>query len=201
MYFLRKAAKNLVKDLLLRPPRGVQAGAGSYIYRPRRIDGARFIEIGERSTIQRYGWIGAFESYANVTYRPRIRIGKDVHIGRYACLTAISRIEIEDGCLISEHVYISDHAHGVEPDKGLIVDQPLVAKGPVRIGANSFIGYRACVLPGVVLGQNCVVGAGAVVTHSFPGFSVIAGVPARLIRTNARSSEEVGVLGEVSTRD
>jgi|SRR5690348_6907643 len=189
MYSLKKAAKNLAKGFLLRPPRGVQAGAGSYIYRPRRIDGARFVEIGDRSTIHRYAWIGAFESYANITYRPRITIGRDVHIGRYACLTAISAIEIEDGCLISEYVYISDHAHGMEPNKGLIVNQPLVSRGPVRIGANSFVGYRVCILPGVVLGRNCVVGAGAVVTHSFPDFSVIAGVPARLIRRRLDSLE------------
>src|SRR5690349_7125280 len=130
MFSLKRAAKRLVKDLLLRPPRAVHAGAGSYIYRPRRIDGPQFIEIGERSTVQRYSWVGALEIYANVTHRPHITIGNDVHIGRYACLTAISGIDIEDGCLISEHVYISDHAHGMEPEKGLIVDQPLVSKGP-----------------------------------------------------------------------
>ncbi|MGO4213600.1 acyltransferase, partial [Terriglobus sp. YAF25] len=79
-------------------------------------------------------------------------------------------------------VYISDASHGVDPTKGPILDQNLSSRGEVRIGRSSFIGYRVCVMPGVVLGEHCVVGANAVVTKSFPAYSMVAGVPARLIR-------------------
>jgi lipopolysaccharide O-acetyltransferase len=147
--------------------------------------------MGDRSTIDRYGWISALDSYGDATYEPAIFIGNDVHIGRYACLTAISSIEIDDGTLISEHVYISDHSHGMDPDRGLLVEQPLISKGPVRVGAHCFIGYRACILPGVTLGKHCVVGANSVVTRSFPEFSVVAGCPARMIRTNSSAAESV----------
>lgn len=140
--------------------------------------------MGARSTVDRYGWLSALRSYAGVEYHPEIVLGSDVHIGRYACLTAILSIVLEDGCLLSEHVYISDHGHGMDPEGGLIVNQRLVTKGPVRIGAHSFVGYRACILPGVTLGKHCVVGANAVVTRPFPDFSVIAGCPARLVRSN-----------------
>jgi hypothetical protein len=52
----------------------------------------------------------------------------------------------------------------------------------VRVGHNVWIGYGACVLRGVNVGENCVVGTSAVLTRSFPANSVLAGVPAQVIR-------------------
>jgi acetyltransferase-like isoleucine patch superfamily enzyme len=63
-----------------------------------------------------------------------------------------------------------------------MMQQRLKSKGPVRIGAGSFLGYRAVVLPGVTLGPHCVVGAQAVVTESFAEGSMVAGNPARLLK-------------------
>lgn len=57
-----------------------------------------------------------------------------------------------------------------------------VQSNPITIGKRCWIGANAIVLPGVTLGDNVIVGAGAVVTHSFPGYTVLAGVPAKVIR-------------------
>jgi len=140
------------------------------------------VEIGSGVTIDKHGWIAAYESYQGHRYEPLILIGDGVTIGRYLCLTAINRVEIGANCLFSEYVYISDHFHGTDPLQGPPVLQGLESKGPVLIGESTFLGYRACVLPGVSLGKHCVVGANAVVTRSFPDFSMIAGAPARLIK-------------------
>jgi acetyltransferase-like isoleucine patch superfamily enzyme len=174
--------KHVMRELLWAPPAKLERGDRSYIYRPRRIDGTKFIKIGSRTTVDQHGWLSAVEHYAGRTYSPQIMLGNDVHVGRYCCITCISSIVLEDGCLLSEGVYISDLAHGLDPTAGLIIDQPLVSKGPVRIGANTFIGYRACILPGVTLGEGCVVGANSVVTRSFESYSMVGGCPARLVK-------------------
>ena len=79
-------------------------------------------------------------------------------------------------------MYITDHVHGFNPEGGLVREQPLVCKGDVIVGAHSFIGYRVSILSGVHLGKHCVVGANSVVTRSFPDYSMIAGIPARLLK-------------------
>jgi lipopolysaccharide O-acetyltransferase len=150
---------------------------------PMQINGAKYIKIGENSSIGRHAWLGAFDKYLNQVFQPQLIIGKNVRIGNYACITTIDKVEIEDGCLFSEYIYISDHAHGFDPTLNLSPkDQNLNSKGPVKIGKNCFLGYRACILPGVTLGCNCVVGANSVVTKSFPSYTMLAGVPAKIIK-------------------
>ncbi|MFO1175767.1 MAG: DapH/DapD/GlmU-related protein [Paracoccaceae bacterium] len=66
-----------------------------------------------------------------------------------------------------------------------------------RIGANCFVGGRSLILPGVEIGDNCVVGAGSVVTRSVPPRSIVAGNPARVIRSDI----EVGPYGRFLSAD
>lgn len=53
---------------------------------------------------------------------------------------------------------------------------------PIRVGNNVWIGAQVCVLPGVTIGDNCVIGAGSVVTRNIPPFSLAVGNPCRVIR-------------------
>ena len=105
-----------------------------------------------------------------------------MYIGGYCQIHAVSNISIGNGCVLSEYVYLADGAHGMDPNKGLIMNQELSSKGTVIIGDNTFIGFGATVLPGVVIGRNCVIGARTVVTKSCPDYSMLAGSPAKIIR-------------------
>lgn len=95
-------------------------------------------------------------------------------------IDACGYVEIGDHNMFGPDIYITDSNHefgvGVSP-----ASQPMV-DGIVKIGNHCWVGAKAVILKDVVLGDYCVVGAGAVVTKSFPAGSVIAGVPARLLR-------------------
>lgn len=165
-------------------PLGIDFGEKSFIESPKMLTGCSNIKIGDFSSIGHSAWISALDSYLDQNFSPQIIIGNNVRIGNYACITGINEIIIEDGCLISEYFYASDHFHGYDPLTGLSPkDQPLFSKGKIIIGKNSFLGYRVSVLPSVSIGQNCVVGAHSVVTKTFPDYCMIAGVPARIIKT------------------
>jgi acetyltransferase-like isoleucine patch superfamily enzyme len=177
-----RMVKELVKSLLYRPS-GVSFGERSFIRRPYTIQGRRHIRFGSRTSVGERFHATAIEEYAGVRYHPVIEAGDDVYIGRSAYFTAIHKISIGDGCVLSDHVYITDESHGLDPHAGPIMLQQLVSKGPVIIGARCFLGYRVAIMPGVTLGEGCVVGANSTVTRSFPAYSMIAGSPARLIKT------------------
>lgn len=91
-------------------------------------------------------------------------------------------IIIEDDVLIGSgvHIYVENHRFS-EKDR-LIVDQGHEQAQLVVLKKGCWIGANAIILPGVTIGENAVVGAGAVVTRSVPDFTVVAGCPAKIIK-------------------
>lgn len=105
-----------------------------------------------------------------------LSIGGRGFINGGTAIYANDTVTIGDHCLIGENVRIDDCAyHQVEQDA------PITAS-PITIGRNVWIANDSTIFPGVSLGDHCVVGAGSVVTKSFPARSLVAGNPARLIR-------------------
>lgn len=110
-------------------------------------------------------------------------LGKNVYIGSYC---TIGWANIEDYVLIASHVSITSGKRVHHFDR---TDTPIALQGgtktAVRIGRGSWIGEGAIVMADV--GEECIIGAGAVVTKPIPAWSIAVGVPARVLRS--RKSE------------
>jgi acetyltransferase-like isoleucine patch superfamily enzyme len=111
-------------------------------------------------------------------YGLNITIGRAVHIGYGCAFTGHGAIDIADEVMIAAKVNLVTAGHPLDPDQR----RAYITAGPINIGTNVWIGTAATVLAGVSIGAGSVVGAGAVVTHDVPAATLVAGVPARVIR-------------------
>ncbi len=113
--------------------------------------------------------------------RPLLRIGDHCVIGRGSHIVAHYSIEIGDDVFTGPNVYITDQNHSyADPDAPIGRQWP--TNVAVSIGAGSWLGAGAVVLPGASIGRNVVVAAGSVVRGCVPDRCVVAGVPARIVR-------------------
>lgn len=151
-----------------------------------RFPGAE-LEIGDDCTINSNFWSNLLGLYQRTIVvargSGRIRIGNNVGISG-ATIYAIDSIEIGDNCRIGANVKIVDNDfHPVDAKARFEDDREQISHRPIRIGKDVFIGMNAIILKGTELGNGCVVGAGAVVTGKYEDNCVIAGNPARVIKT------------------
>ncbi len=127
-------------------------------------------------------------------YYEKLTVGDDCFFGRELFLDLQDRIVIEDNVTISHRVMILTHTDaGTSSVKDDFVP---TSQGPVTIRRDVYIGANVTILQGVEIGESSVVGAGAVVNKSVPAGSVVAGVPARIIKTmNVRPAEDLALEG------
>ncbi len=149
--------------------------------------GEKYISIGNNSDVQQGTYITAWDSYLGEKFVPEIIIGSNCHIGAYNHITSINKISIGDGFVSGKWVTITDNSHGTTDIESLLIrvdKRSLFCKGPVIIGKNVWIGDKATILSGVRIGEGAVIAANSVVTKDVPAYSVVAGIPARIIKQN-----------------
>lgn len=128
----------------------------------------------------------AWDKYNDKNYSPEIILGQDVRINSTCHIGAINRVVIGDECLLGSHVMIIDHSHGCNTHEEMLIhpsNRDLYSKGEVVIGARCWLCENVIILPGVHIGECCVIGANAVVTKDIPAYSIVGGNPAKVLRT------------------
>ena len=111
-----------------------------------------------------------------------LRVGDDCFIGDECLLDLAEEIRLEDHVTLAERVLILTHTNVGYRDHPLQPFFPSLA-APVTIRRGSFVGAAVTILPGLTIGPEAFVAAGSVVTADVPPRTVVAGVPARPLRT------------------
>ncbi len=114
----------------------------------------------------------------HINYGRHLSIGKNVFINFDCTFLTLGGVTIEDNVLIGPGVKMLSEGHPLNPE-----DRQTLVPGKIHIKQNAWIGAGSIILPGVTIGENAVVAAGAVVNRDVPANTVAAGVPAKTIKT------------------
>jgi acetyltransferase-like isoleucine patch superfamily enzyme len=152
-----------------------------------RSDGPFFLGRGLELKIEprgqirfgRFVWIG--DGTKIRCHEGRVEIGAKTVMGQECTISAYQRVRIGEQCVIADRAMFIDFDHGI-----VEVERPIrlqgIYKRDVEVGNNVWIGYGACILRGVSVGDNSVIGTNSVVTKDVPANAIVGGVPARVIR-------------------
>ena len=155
------------------------------IIAPHQLMGEKYISIGKGTTINEGSILTAWDKYEGQSFTPSIKIGNNCCIGEHAHISACKEIIIGNNVLTGRRIYISDNSHGnciKEEIEIPPIKRPLYVKGSVIIEDNVWIGERVCILSGVHIGKGAIIAANAVVTHDVPAYTIVGGVPAKIIK-------------------
>lgn len=164
-YIMRRV---VLRAMCKRCGHGLQVAPGVVFKHPETMEFGDAVFIGAQGMIQ-----GRYDGTC--------KIGSHVWIGPQAYFDARA-LELEDYVGWGPGAKVLGSAHTGEP-----VEEPIIATGllikPVHVGFGADIGMNASILPGVRIGSNAIVGAGAVVTQDVQDYAIVAGVPAKFLRS------------------
>lgn len=167
---LRLTAPHVVTEGLVMLGRGVEVTA-----RPGygRVVLGRWVHLGDGTRLR--------------AHEGTLRLRDKCVLGREDTVNCYLDVELGEGVLVSDWVYVGDFDHVTERVDVAIKDQG-IEKSPVRVGAGSWLGVKASVLRGTTLGAGCVLAAHAVARGAYPDGAVVAGVPGRVVRDRTQVS-------------
>jgi acetyltransferase-like isoleucine patch superfamily enzyme len=139
------------------------------------------VQIGRRGRLElgRFVWIG--DGCKIRCHEGIVEIGAKTVLGQECTISAYQRVRIGEQCVVADRAMFIDFDHGV-----VDVERPIrlqgIYKRDVVVGSNVWVGYGACILRGVRVGDNSIIGSNSVVTRDVPANAVVGGVPAKVIR-------------------
>lgn len=152
------------------------------------IRNPNYVVIGSNSRIGRRCIIECNDFYpagANFELTPLLSIGEHSLIGDDCHISCCREMIIGNGVRLGRKVFITDNNHGSiqRSELDMIPNRrPLASNGPVIIDDNVWIGEKATILPNVHIGKGAIIAANAVVTRDVSAYSVVGGIPAKLLK-------------------
>ena len=176
-------------------PRMAILGSHVKFFNSSKIKFGKYLKLGDHVYISALGKEGVFfgnnvgiGAYSRVVVSTTfdntgkyIKIGNNVGIGEFAYLGGGGGLEIGDDCIIGQYFSCHPENH-VTHNLNMPIRYQGVSRKGIKIGQNCWIGSKVTILDGVSIGEGCIIAAGAVVTKSFPDYSIIGGVPAKLLK-------------------
>jgi acetyltransferase-like isoleucine patch superfamily enzyme len=177
----RRTTADFARGLVPPPPHAfAEFGLGSFIAPPARVLSPHLVHIGEDVMIHTHARLSVVELVPGVV--PRLTIGDRCHIGRFATVACVGHITFEADVLTADRIFVGDSSHEYADPTRPVASQGMTAPAPVVIRRGAFLGVGCVVLPGVTVGENAYIGAGAVVTADVAARTLVVGNPARVIR-------------------
>lgn len=189
--FMRRINRGIRSKWLI--PQFKSCGANSRFGKIGKLDGMKNISIGNFSFFSDYFYLTVQCRIESIP-EPNITIGNHCCFGAYNHITCSNSITIGDNLLTGKWVTITDNSHGtmdIQQLKDSPISRPIVSKGPIHIGKNVWIGEKATILPGVTIGDGAVIAANAVVNKDVPPYTLVAGVPAKILKKTNNSENQL----------
>lgn len=149
-----------------------------------------FYGVGAYERARRLGFGKGTRVYLTAIIYGRPKVGKNVFIGPYTVIDGTGPLVVGDDCQISLHAMIWTHSTHPWCLMGETARGKKKMDG-VTIENNVWIGAGAVITPGVRVGNHSMIAAGAVVTEDVPPYSLVAGVPAKVVRSIVIKNKEV----------
>lgn len=149
------------------------------------------VVFGDRVTVGRFAMIRASGQFGGRELGEGLYVGNNSNIGPYSYIGCSGGIRIGDNVMMSPRVSLYAENHNFAETDRTMKDQG-VTRSPIVIEDDCWIASHSVILAGVTIGRGSVVAAGSVVTHSVPPYSIVAGVPARVIRSRLPAAAAAG---------
>lgn len=146
--------------------------------------------IGYAAIVQTIGKYGSIkingrvrlERFTELESKGKLVLGNNVVINKFSRIITRENITIGDNVVIARFVSILDHDHAYTIEDGMMKLNGYSSK-PITIGNNVWIGDKVSITKGVTIGDNVIIGANSVVTKNIPSNCIVAGVPAKPIKS------------------
>ena len=179
--FLKTIVKVLLSYLLngFHIVRFSHFGKGSSILKGLIVNHPKGVSIHNKVRIGRFARLSCYsikEKYGTIT------IMDNCYIGDFFSVLTGDDIVIENDVLFASYITIIGENHGMNPECEIKYGLQELTGGKVKIKSHSWIGEKVIIMPGVTIGSYSIIGAGSVVTHDIPDYSLAVGNPAKVIK-------------------